>query len=461
MAVDVWDSIMNTLTEALNEIILYLPRIIGTLIIIIIGYLVGLAVKKATSFVFNKLFAKHISKTKLGKSLEEASIDLGGIIGSLLMALIMAISVVAAIDVLQLTGYIGGLILTISYALVNVTAGVIILAIGIPLAILFAEYAASFLEGVFGGKEKVGVVLVYDITALALVVFVIALAVNVMFGYSDLLANISRVTPAFIGVSIILFIGYVIGEAIGNIVNKIVDSLIEKPLEKTDIGRSIKEMDIDLSSLIGGLTKAFIIVIAIVAAVEMLNLGGLIGELVYSVALYLPRLIGGITLLTLGLILGIALAKYVGKFLAIAFKERYSDLAKLAENLLLVGLVAVIATIALNIMMLEGTYVYPMILGIVIIASGIYIAGVVGKLVTEGHPSFKRLAPFLESLIILVFVIVGVAGIFSQFTGTMNVVSILAWGITIAFAMVLVPIVFYFTRLAWREASKAVDEAEK
>ncbi len=448
------DNITKAFNDVVATIIKYTPNIIAAIIIVIIGYLVGLAVKNVTIIAIRKLLEKPLENTKIGRSFKERGIDLGSLIGSLLMVLIIMVSIVAAIDVLNIGGRTGVLIYGIAVAILNITAGVVILAIGIPIALLFAEYAASFFGGAFKDKHELAVTLIYDITALVLVLFVIGLAVMVMFNYNALLNYMIAAAPSFIGASIILFVGYVVGDTIGKIVDKVIDTIIEKPLESTDIGKSIRGLEIDLSGLIGALTKGFIITIAFVAAVEILNIGGLTGELVYQVAAYLPRLIGGITLLTLGLILVVMLAKYIGKFLHQTFKNKYKGLADLGENLILLGLIAVVVTISLNILLLEGTFVYPLILGVIIIITGIYVANIVGEIIAETHESYKNLVPFLESIIVLVFVLIGASGIFSQFPGTTDVIKIVSWGITIAFAIILIPLIFHYTRQAWKEAEK-------
>lgn len=458
---DVLENLTSSINKAISQIIDYLPRAVGAIIIVLIGYLIGLLARDAVKIIVNKLFEKPLSRTRFGQSLREAGVDLGSLIGTLIMALIIAVSIVAAVDVLALTGYTGEIVSTIAVAILNITAGITILAIGIPVSIIFAEYIANFFGGTFRGKHELAVSLIYDVTALVLSVFVIALAVKVMFQYGLLLDYIVSAAPGFVTAAIILFIGYVLGDAIGKIVDRIIDAIIEKPLEVTDIGKSIKEMNIDLSGLIGGLTKAFIIVVSIVAAVEVMKLGGLTGELVYQIAIYLPKLIGGITLLTLGLILSVALARYVGKFLRAMFKDRYAGLANLAENLILLGLITVILTISLNIMLLQGSLIYPLILGILVIVAGIYVAGTVGSILADAHPTYKRLAPFVESLIILIFIVIGASGIFSQFVGATNVINTVAWGVSIAFALVLIPVIFHYTRLAWKEASRSAHEKEE
>ncbi len=453
-----WDTISKSFSDAIANIIKYLPNMIAAVIIVIIGYLVGLAVKNITAVAINKLLEKPMEKTRIGKSFRERGVDLGKLIGDLLMVLIIMVSIVAAIDVLQLPGTTIILIRDIAVAILNIVAGITILAVGIPVSIMLSEYAANFFGGTLGKEHELAVTLIYDILALVLSVFIIGLAVKVMFNYGALLDYLTAAAPGFIGASIILFVGYVIGDAIGKIVNKIIDAIVEKPLQATDIGKSIKELNIDLSGLIGGLTKAFIIAVSVVAAVSALNLGDYTGKLVYDIAVYLPKLIGGIALLTLGLILVVALARYIGKFLHEAFKDKYAKLAHLAENLILLGLLAVVVTIALNIMELQGTFVYPLILGVVIIVAGVYIADIVAELIATTYESYKRLVPFIESLIILLFVLIGASGIFSQFPGVSEVIRTLAIGISIAFALVLIPIIFYYTRLAWKEAAKASAE---
>jgi len=458
---DVWSDISRAFSDALSQMIRYLPRAVGAVIIVLIGYLIGLLARSATRIIITNLLQKPLEKTKFGKSIREAGIDLGSLIGNLVLALVIAVSLVAAVDILQIGGYAGQLAQTIARAILNLTAGATILAIGLPLSIMAAEFISSLMLGPFKDKHELAYSLVYDVTALVLSVFVIALAVNVMFQYTTLLDVLVMVAPGFIGASIILFIGYILGDAVGKVVNKIVENVAAKPLESTDIGVTIREAKIDLPGLIGGLTKAFIIVVSVVAAVEILRIGGLTGQLTYQVALYLPRLIGGIAILTLGLILSIILVRYIGKLIRTVYKDRYGVLADIAENLILLGLLAVVLTIALNTLELQGSLVYALILGVVVIISGIYLSEIIGQLLKESHPTYARLTPFIESIILLVFMLIGVAGIFSQFTGVERVISVIAVGLSIAFAIILIPIAFHYTRLAWKESGEAFQEAKQ
>ena len=453
-----WDMLVNAFTNMVIEIINYLPKIIAAIIIVLIGYMIGYLVKKGTKALVDKLLSGVIKRTRIGRSMIESGVDLGSLVGNVLLALIIALSVLVSVTILGFTGYVGSLIVLAAQIIFKIVAGLSIIVIGIPVILVLSEYIAMFFSKMFREKHDLMTELIYDVSVLVLSIFILSVAIDVMFNYSLLLNYLITSAPAFIGAAIILIIGYVIGDTIGKIVNRIVSQILDKPLEATDIGRTIKNMNINISDLIGGLTKAFIIVVAIVAAVEIMNIGGLTGQLVYQVAIYLPKLIGGITVLTLGLILSIGLARYIGKFLQKAFSNGFEDVAKLVENLILLGLTAVVITIALNILMLQGSLIYPLILGILVIASGIYIAGVAAKILAKVHPAYKYTVPLIETLIILSFSIIGIAGIFAEYAGAIDVIKNISWGIAIAFAALLIPIIFHYTRLAWRTIPEEEDK---
>lgn len=447
------NDLMNALSTALVDIVRYLPRVIGALIIIIIGYVIGLLVKSAVSIAIGRFFGKLLERTRFGKSIREAGIDYAGLIGGAIMALIVVASITAAVGVLALPGDISAIVSTATRALFNIVSGITVLIIGIPLAIMAAEWVSSLIFVTTGEKHEVASSLAFSIVSLVLVVLVLSVAFVVMFNYTLLLDFIVESGPRFVGAGIILLTGYLLGHSIGKIVSMIIDRVVAKPLEVSEIGRAIKESNIDLPGLIGGLAKGFVIVVAIVVAFSILRIEGFAGEVLSSIAFYLPRLVGGIAILTLGLVLSVILAKYIGGFLRTVFKEKFEELGRLAENLIMLGLVVSIVAIALNILELGGGLVYPLILGIVAIVAGVFVAETVGKLVKESHPAYEKMVPFLESLIILIFIIVGVSGIFSQFAEVSRVIAILSIGLSIAFALVLIPIAIYYARLSWREAS--------
>jgi len=98
--------------------------------------------------------------------------------------------------------------------------------------------------------------------------------------------------------------------------NKIIEKMdIEKSFNETDTGKTFKSSGSDMSSFIGGITTAFIVVISVVMTIQILSIGDVIGEFLVDIAAYLPRLLGGIVILVIGSVLVGFLATLVGNTL--------------------------------------------------------------------------------------------------------------------------------------------------
>jgi hypothetical protein len=260
--------------------------------------------------------------------------------------------------------------------------------------------------------------------------------------------------PGIIAAIIWIVIGVVIGIVVGDIVTRVLRRYVEGPLKATAIGKTFASLGIEFSGLIGGLTKAFIISISLVAAISYIPIGGAAGELIYSVVGYLPYLIGGIAVITLGLVLAISLARYIGSILSTGFGEQYKSLASFIENIILVGLVAIILTIAFTLLRIPSALIYPLLVGATAIALGVIVVVDVFKTIISTHPDFGKLAPFVQFLVVIIFIIIGLSAIFSQFAVVGDVLRMLSIGIAIAFGVVLIPIAFYLVRKVLIEAGK-------
>jgi len=232
----------------------------------------------------------------------------------------------------------------------------------------------------------------------------------------------------------ILIVGWVAGSLIGRAVNRVIDKTLEPAFLKTEVGRMFKEAGVDLSNFIGGLTKAFVIVIALIAALEYVGLTALAGGIIKDIAYYLPKLLGGIFAVTVGLILSALLADYLGNIVT----KMLPEVGTLLRNLLLVGLVALVVSIGLQLMLppnVDGSLVYPLILGFAVIGLGLVVGETIGKVTTT------ELAPYAKFVIALLFVVVGIGAIFANYPGITAIVEKLAWGVAIALGVALIPAV--------------------
>jgi hypothetical protein len=252
-------------------------------------------------------------------------------------------------------------------------------------------------------------------------------------------------------VLIILLVGYIVGYLAKKGTEYILRRTVDPAMSNTSIGETLQKSKVDLSSFIGTLVLVFVMTIAFIAAVDYMNMGGQAGDILYQVALYLPKLIGGIIVLTVGIILAALLAKYIEILLDGAFEEKYTVLSSLIANLILIGLVAFVVTLGLNIMELKGDMLYPLILGSVIIGAGAIIGSALVDHITEEHRNFKEAAPYAKFVIYLLFATVGAAAMFSGYPDTLAVLQTLSWGLAIAMGLVMVAFLVKIVKDVWKE----------
>jgi hypothetical protein len=278
------------------------------------------------------------------------------------------------------------------------------------------------------------------------VVFLIGesmVALVTLQGIMDNLTNqTASILPSVIAAIIVILVGVLIAWFVGKIVNKVVDSTVEKNFDKSEVGKIFRNSGFDLSNFVAGVIKAFIIVIAIVIAVSLLNVPGPAGNLLVDVAAYLPRILGAILVLVLGLVFVDFLASFIGKILKPMFPTK-TEIADMLKNLLFIGLVAIIIFVAFDLLMFTaGGLVYSLILGFVIIGVGIILTDGLIKSITDEHKEFADIAGYAKFILYSVFLLVGIGAIFSSFSGVTGIISTIAWGFAIALAIVLIPIVY-------------------
>lgn len=448
-----WEQVIYSLENSLVQIVNALPIAVMVLVIILIGYLVGWGAKKIVKTVFNRVVWRFLRKTIIGQKFEDAGIDLGSVLGGVLMAVIIALSILLAINSTGLSGPAVDFIVFFINLLIRILGGLVVLAIGIPLAMLAAEYIAKLI-GLTLGEKNGGIPIIQTAVSILLFLFVLGLALGIMLGSTALLDNMMVALPATFTAAVIIIIGYIVADMVGGLVKSVVEKL-SKPLESTDVGAALKNSGIEMPSLISGLLKATIIVISITIGLGMIDATGLAGEVLGAVTFYLPRILASIVILSLGLALILILSKYVGRLFRTVAKEKYSPIADLFEYIVSVGLVAVFITIALNLLGLGGDYVFSLIIGTVIIVIGVLIVDAVTKVLSETHSTFDKMIPLIGTIFVFITVYVGLATIVSQINGSVEVMKIIAYGIAAALALLIIPVMFYLVKTALKEASSS------
>lgn len=265
--------------------------------------------------------------------------------------------------------------------------------------------------------------------------------VNAML--DNLVQSILDEIPLILAAIVVLIIGYIIAILVGNAVNKIVEKVgIEKTFDQSVTGKAFRASGLDLSDFIGGVVKAFILILAIILAIQILNFGGTIGNYLTTIANYLPRLLGGILILIFGAVFVDFLATFIGKVIRPMFPATKSEIADMLKNLLFIGLIAFVILLSLDTMLLSGQTVYPLILGFVIIGAGITLTDALIKSITDDHAEFKDVAGFAKFVLYAIFLVIGAGAIFATFSNVTTIVANISWAFAIALAIMLIPVTY-------------------
>ncbi len=263
----------------------------------------------------------------------------------------------------------------------------------------------------------------------------------------NMVQDIINEIPLIVAAIVVLIIGYVLGVIVGKAVNRVVEKVgIEKTFDQSMTGRAFRTSGLDLSDFIGGVVKAFIIILAIILAIQILNIGGTIGGYLTTIASYLPRLLGGILILIFGAVFVDFLASFIGKMIRPMFPEAKTEIADMLKNLLFIGLIAFVILLALDTMLLSGATVYPLILGFVIIGAGISLTDALIKSITDDHAEFKEVAGYAKFVLYSIFLIIGAGAIFATFSNVTTIVANISWAFAIALALMLIPVTYSLTK---------------
>ncbi len=133
------------------------------------------------------------------------------------------------------------------------------------------------------------------------------------------------------------------------------------------------------------------------------------------------------------------------------FPKAKAEIADMLKNLLQIGLIAVILLIALDLMLLNGELVYPLILGFVIIGAGIALTDGLIKSITDDHKEFVPVAGYAKFVLYSIFLVIGAGAIFATFEGVTTVIANISWAFAIAMGIMLIPVVYNLAKKMTKE----------
>ncbi|HLJ36747.1 MAG TPA: hypothetical protein VKU38_24025 [Ktedonobacteraceae bacterium] len=151
------DAVLTSLGNALNLVLTFIPKLIGFLIILLIGWLIASAVSKAVVFLLRKVGFDNMAN-RIGLSRMEQRVgmrlDPAGILGKIVYWFILLIFLIPAVDSLGLTTVSNILNSIIAY-IPNVFVAVIVLFLGTLLATFISDIVRGATASANVGSPRV------------------------------------------------------------------------------------------------------------------------------------------------------------------------------------------------------------------------------------------------------------------------------------------------------------------
>jgi small-conductance mechanosensitive channel len=166
--------------------------------------------------------------------------------------------------------------------------------------------------------------------------------------------TIVEMLPRVVGAIIALIIGWVAGRALGKAISKVLDKAgVDDALRPTIFGRVLERSGITCVGFFDLIVRWFVYLIAIFAAVDILQIT-ILTEYMSMVVAYLPSLIAGVILLIAGFIV----TDYIADFMKKVGEEAKVAYSKLFADGLRLFLYSVVIIIALAQMKIDVSILY-------------------------------------------------------------------------------------------------------
>lgn len=158
----------------------FIPRLIGALVVFLIGWLIAIAIGKLVTEIlkrikFNRIFEKGGWKTALEKA--EIKVDASGFIGAIIKWVLMIVFLAAAIEILGFVQLTGFLTRVLGY-LPNVIVAAFIFVIAVIIADILEKVVRAAVEGIkIGYGQVVGAIVKWSIWVFAILAILLQLGI--------------------------------------------------------------------------------------------------------------------------------------------------------------------------------------------------------------------------------------------------------------------------------------------
>jgi hypothetical protein len=138
-------AVLTALSNALNLVFIFVPLLIGFLLILLVGYIIAKLVSKAVTILLRKIgfdkLSNQIGLTRMGQSMG-VKLDPAGVLGTIVFWFIFLVFLVPACNALGLTA-VSGILNTLIAYIPNVFVAILVLFLGT----LAATFVADIVRG--------------------------------------------------------------------------------------------------------------------------------------------------------------------------------------------------------------------------------------------------------------------------------------------------------------------------
>jgi hypothetical protein len=155
--------------------------VLAAIIIIVIGYVAGSLVGKATNKIVEKLgMERSFDQTLTGKAFRSAGLDLSNFIGSIIKAFIIVLSIILAVQTINIGGTFGAYLTTIADYLPRLLGGILIIVFGTVFVDFLATFIGKMLRPMFPEAKVEIADMLKNLLLIGLIAFIILLALDTM-----------------------------------------------------------------------------------------------------------------------------------------------------------------------------------------------------------------------------------------------------------------------------------------
>ncbi|MDD1757361.1 MAG: mechanosensitive ion channel [Methanotrichaceae archaeon] len=314
--------ITDPINQLLTEVFAYAPRILGALVLALIGWILAIAAKKISLAALKAAKVDENLGSQTG--IEQKQMSTSQNVAEAIYWLVLLLFLPMVLDALGIGGLLAPLQVMITKILAflpNLFAAAIILIIGWFIARILRRIVTNLLIalGTERLSERVGISKVMGKEGLSgligLIVYILilipvllaalqALALEAITQpFSNMLNQILNAMPEIFGAALILAFFYILGKVIAEIVTNLLAAIgFNSILVRLNLGKEPKESERNPSEVVGYLVFVGVMLFALIEASQVLNFM-LLADLITQFTVFAGHVVLGLIIFAIGIFL--------------------------------------------------------------------------------------------------------------------------------------------------------------